>query len=502
MPTPHELKTAHASRGARRIRPAVIFLLLLLLLLPLLPSCASASASGRDRAEEGETEREYIVRIRGSESPFELVNGEELDDLIRDGALLWYEEDASLELFDVGGSAADESGAEGGDGSVYYGSELWNLAMIGAEGAFDCGFAGQGIRVGVLDSGVNPHPDFGNRLLPGQNYTDGAQDPDDTSDEFGHGTKVAGLIAGAGESGCIGCAPMAEIVPLKCTDGQTVKVSALCRAIYGGIDDFGCRVLNLSLGIGTDSQALRDAADYAAVKGVVMVSGVGNGGGSRVYYPAAYRSVIGVGAVDRDGAWYDRSNHSDSVFLTAPGADVRTTDARGGYIPVTGCSFAVPAVSGAAAVLLSADGTLTPEKIMSLLSESASDAGSAGYDEYCGWGILNLGEAVRQLGKTPAAPPSCAFLPAEEGSPADAVRNNSDKTVICAYHLAEYAEDGSCLGVTTTRLVIPARGTAAVPAPSGSNAWGQFLTDVYGTPLAEARTARTAASQSGAKPAE
>ncbi len=110
--------------------------------------------------------------------------------------------------------------------------------MIGAPTAFDRNAAGQGIRVGVIDSGVNPHPDFGSRLLPGHNYIENTKNPDDTADTFGHGTRVAGLIAGAGEHDCIGAAPMAEIVPLKCTDGQTVRVSALCRAIYGGIDDY------------------------------------------------------------------------------------------------------------------------------------------------------------------------------------------------------------------------------------------------------------------------
>lgn len=97
--------------------------------------------------------------------------------------------------------------------------------MIGADEAFARENLGQGVRVGVLDSGINPHEDFGARLLPGYNYMEGAEDPADTSDVFGHGTIVAGLIAGAREHGYIGTAPAAELVPLKITDGKPPKLA-------------------------------------------------------------------------------------------------------------------------------------------------------------------------------------------------------------------------------------------------------------------------------------
>ena len=205
---------------------------LLPVLLFLLAGCAGAN--GRADIDPA---ADYIVRLAGEAERFSVVKGDEVNRLLAEDALLWYEEDDALSLMD-------------GE-SAYYESYQWNLTAIGADGAFARGYAGQGIRVGVLDSGVNPHPDFESRLLPGRCYIENAKDPDDTSDSFGHGTKVAGLLAGAGEHGCVGAAPMAQIVPLKCTDGQSVRVSALCRAIYGGIDDFGCRVLNLSLGIRT-----------------------------------------------------------------------------------------------------------------------------------------------------------------------------------------------------------------------------------------------------------
>lgn len=477
-------KKGKAARSAgsimKRIRILPAPVILAVCALFSLFACARSGADPDSGPIDPETD--YIVRLRGeSGEPFRLMRGDTLTALLGSDAVLWYEEDRSLELLDDGG---EEEG-----GSVYYADVQWNLGMIGAAEAFDSGFAGQGIRVGVLDSGVNPHPDLTSRLLPGHNYIEGEADPDDTSDTYGHGTKVAGLIAGAGEYGCIGTAPLCQIVPLKCTDGETVKVSALCRAIYGGIDDFGCRVLNLSLGIGTDSQALRDAADYAVVKGVVLVAGIGNGGNAKLCYPAAYQSVIGVGAVNREGVWYERSNHNAAAFIAAPGEEVLTLDAQGGYAPASGCSFAVPEVTGAAAVLLSADGTLTPGKIMDLLRETASDAGSTGYDEYYGWGILNLAESVRRVaGEAVRADPACVFLP-EGAGPASAVRNRTDGVLLCVYMLAEYGDDGACLGVRSVRLEIPPRGTVEVPVPEAAR-WGQYLSDWEGVPLAPSRNGR------------
>ncbi|MBR4895780.1 MAG: hypothetical protein IKZ41_05075, partial [Clostridia bacterium] len=102
---------------------------------------------------------DYIVSLRDHDDvPFDVVKGEELRVLLRAGDVLWYEEDAPVPLL------------EAEDGSSYYEAYQWNLAVIGAQTAFDLGAAGQGIRVGVVDSGVNPHPDFRSRLLPGHNY--------------------------------------------------------------------------------------------------------------------------------------------------------------------------------------------------------------------------------------------------------------------------------------------------------------------------------------------
>ena len=413
----------------------------------------------------GETGTEYIVKYKESAAwlmgddsvPFDVVSEGTMNQMRFFGLLEWYEPDGVGELLD----------------SSYYESYQWNLDVVQAEGSFQGNHLGRGVRVGVIDSGVNPHPDLGDRLLTGRNYMEDAEDPDDTADEYGHGTGVAGLIAGAGDHGYIGTAPEAELVPLKITDGKAIKVSAICRAIYGGIDDYDCDVLNLSLGVTGEFQSLKEAVDYAESQNVLLVSAVGNTGRTTAYYPAGYDSVIGVGAVDRDGNVSSRSNHNASVFLTAPGTDVRSLDASGSYSLHTGTSFAVPQVAGAAAVLLGIDPTLSPREIMDLLAASAIDRGTEGCDEYYGYGILNLGGSVRMLTGEEEHLDPCSFLP--ETGPASQIRNNSGAVISGTYLLAAYDEDGVCLEVKSYPLQIPAYGTVEIKAPPTGSRYGQFV---------------------------
>ena len=438
---------------------------LMAVLLTLSPDGA-AGAAGPD----------YIVKYKAScawlmedGAPFEVVSETEMKRLRALGVLEWYEPDGEAILMD----------------DLFDADLQWNLGLINAQAAFERGCLGRGVRVGVLDSGVNPHPDFENRLLAGRNYINDARDPDNTADSYGHGTRVAGMIAAVGETGYVGVAPGAELVPLKVTDGKSVKISAVCRAIYGGIDDYGCRVLNMSLGVQTQYEALKEAVDYAEDRGVVIVSAAGNGGTAALFYPAAYDSVIGVGAVDRRGEIYARSNRNESVWITAPGVEVRTTAAFGGYTTGTGTSFAVPQASGAAAVLLGVEPTASPAEIRALLAQSAADRGAAGYDTVYGYGILDLGRALDALGGR-AAGWGMRFTP--ETGPADGLLNETDEPVSCTYALAYYDGSGVCRSVQTWEFTVPAHGSTAIQAPDGTGSFGQFVyeTDTM-TPLAKER---------------
>lgn len=421
-------------------------------------------------ADDNETD--YIVKYRESAEqlskgqPFDVVSGSEMRRLRDAGLLEWYEPDGEIAIPDA-------------ESTPGYSPDKWDLTLINAAPAFEMGALGEGVLVGVIDSGVNPVEYLADSLLPGKNYMDGGEE-DDTADNYGHGTLVAALIAGRSEDGYIGAAPGARIVPLKITDGKTLTVSAVCRAIYGGIDDFDCDVLNLSLGVTSEFQSLREAIDYAAEKGVVVTAAVGNKGNSSRIYPASYDSVIGVGAVDRDGNVYYHSNHNDSVFLTAPGVNVKTAGKRGGYATATGTSFSVPFASAAAAVLLGLDPLLTPEEIASILAETARDAGSEGWDEYYGCGILDLGACAA------AAAPVKHESPCEFSS-ASTIVNYTDEDISCTYILAEYSGSGAPVSFKTSSFTIPAGDTVSVNPPE-SEYYGQFLceTDTM-IPLTAAR---------------
>lgn len=466
----------HKNTEKRQRRVLLAVLLAAVCLLNAVPAAAADGGGG-----------DYIVKYKESAArlqeddglPFDVVSKGEALRLARAGLLEWYEPDGEGVLLDEPTAPAD---------SGWYESYQWNLDLIRAEEAFRRGCLGQGVRIGIVDSGVNPHQSLAERMLPGRNYMDGASDTTNTSDGYGHGTAVAGLIAGAGDHGYIGVAPAAEIVPLKITNGKTVKVSAVCRAIYGGIDDFGCDILNLSLGMTGTYESLREAVDYAEAQGVLLVSAAGNNGKTTLYYPAAYDSVISVGSVDRDGIIASSSTHNDSVLLTAPGVQVRSTSASGSYSQYSGTSYAVPQVVGAAAVALGIDGSLTPAQLRQLLAETATDLGDQGRDEFYGCGLLNVADSVTALAgayeppepEDPSLP--CAFTLASR------LRNYSDEAINCTYILAEYDEAGRCLGVRAREYTLPARGFVDITPPDENTCYGQFVYETATmTPLAPAR---------------
>lgn len=408
------------------------------------------------------TGTDYIVKYKecavwmldDSSIPFDVVSEEEMRRLNAAGLLEWYEPDGEMILLDE-------------PGTPMYPDDKWDFELISADAAFEGGYLGQNVRVGVIDSGINPHTDIADRLIEGHNYIDGGNQ-NNTADTYGHGTHVAGLIAGSGENGYIGAAPGAEVVPLKITDSKAVTVSAVCRGIYGGINDYDCDILNLSLGINTDYKSLKEAVEYAEEKGVLIVSAVGNNGSKAELYPAAYDSVIGVGAVDETETWFYHSNHNDSVFITAPGVNVKTIGKYGGYELKSGTSFSVPLVTAAAAVMLSIDNTLKPRDIMTILAGTALDKGDTGYDEYYGYGLLDIGGCVGYLTRLP-----CRFLPASGA--ASQIQNTANEDISCTYFLEKYGKNGALINIVTYEVLIPAKGIAEVEAPQENTNYGQFV---------------------------
>ncbi|MDQ7026103.1 MAG: S8 family serine peptidase [Anaerolineae bacterium] len=207
------------------------------------------------------------------------------------------------------------------------------------------------ITVAVIDSGVcYDHPDLVGRILTtGYDFVD-----DDTvaQDELSHGCAVAGIIAANSYNsiGIAGMAPNTVILPLRVLDATGVgRYSDVARAIIYAVDN-GAQVLNLSLGGTMPSSILEDAINYAAARNVIIVAAVGNNGGASPVYPAAYSSVIAVGAYNAQGTLSSFNNQGFDV--AAPGENIFSTDIDGSYNGYTGTSFAAPHISAIKAMEL------------------------------------------------------------------------------------------------------------------------------------------------------
>lgn len=397
--------------------------------------------------------------------PYDFADAERVDALVRADALEWYEADREIELPDPIDEEPLSACGETDDTA-----DTWHLDMTEAGAACESGYMGQGIRVAVIDTGVNPHEALGDRLAVGYNYI---TDTTNTADINGHGTSVAGLIAGYAPPEQIGTAPRAEIVPLKCFSGSSGSSIMICRAILEAVRKYDCDVINLSVCLKDATDAMEEAVAFAEEHGVAVVAAAGNDGSDRIRYPAAYGSVIGVGALKSTGILADCSNFNESVFLTAPGEAVRSIRYNGGYRYCTGTSFSVPMVAGAIADMLSAYPCLSTEDIRDILSRTASDRGGAGYDKYFGWGILSVRGCIEEAVR---APEHFIGLPREtESGTAVSLTNNTDETKECDLYAAGYTDAGTLSSVKKIPLILRPHETTEINTDRTGEYYGYFL---------------------------
>lgn len=274
--------------------------------------------------------------------------------------------------------------------------QQWQTQMINADYAWELETYGNQVNVAVIDSGCNEHIDLGDNLVGGYNYTDKSKYYD-YSDNIGHGTHVTGIIAAQmNDFGIVGAAPKSNIYALKCVDKYiSTGTDVLANAIYDAIDKYHCKVINMSLGVKRDKNTIRDAVKYAYDKGVIIIAAVGNDGDSEIYYPAGYDEVIGVGSVGltKEKSYFSQQN--ESVFVVAPGEQVKSLKGTEQYTTMKGTSQAAPLVTGAAAIILSADEDITPQRFKELLKTTSDDLGDVGKDNLYGWGLLNVEKLMR-----------------------------------------------------------------------------------------------------------
>ncbi|MGW2720338.1 type VII secretion-associated serine protease mycosin [Streptomyces sp. NPDC001492] len=285
-------------------------------------------------------------------------------------------------------------------------SQQWHLTAMKAEEMWKI-TKGEGVTVAVIDSGVDvKNPDLRGRVLNGKDFAPDARG-DQHTDYSGHGTGMAGLIAGTGESGAgdgaFGLAPEAKILPIRVRDNASVFTEAIRYAAAAG-----AKVINISMATdgSVTTPAVRkqqsQAVKYALDKGALVFAGVGNSGNSSLVYPAATPGVVGVGSVGKDLHKTDESQYGPQVDLAAPGVDmVHACGGKTGLCKTSGTSDATALASASAALIWSKHPDWTNNQVLRvMLNTAGAPASGAKRNDYIGYGIVRPRIAL----KTPGNP--------------------------------------------------------------------------------------------------
>jgi len=237
-------------------------------------------------------------------------------------------------------------------GSVEY-KNSWGVERIGCKAVHDLNIRGSGVKVAVIDTGIDyTHEELAGNYVGGYDFVFADDDPFDDSWNS-HGTHVAGIIA-AGENGfgVVGVAPEASLYAVKVLDGAGFgSLSNIIAGIQWAVDN-NMDIANISIA-GDYSQALQEACDAACNEGLLLVAAAGNTYGNVVTYPAAYDSVIAVTCTDKADQSAYFSPLGPQVELAAPALLICSTSENGGYAELSGTSQAAPHVTGTAALMIS-----------------------------------------------------------------------------------------------------------------------------------------------------
>ncbi|SIN31567.1 S8 family serine peptidase [Micromonospora cremea] len=353
---------------------------------------------------------------------------------------------------------------------------------------------GKGVVVAVIDSGVDPsHPDLRGQVLPGKGVNSAAA-PDGRRDddaESGHGTSMAGIIAGRGGGTMreLGIAPAAKILPVSM--GPRAAGIDMVLAIRWAADA-GADVINISYG-GDPARPdpdLTDAVKYALGKDAVVVVSAGNieEGDRQVTLPANIPGVIAVSGLNKRGSFFAGSVQGPEIVLAAPMESIIGPAPKAvspnGYTVASGTSSAAAILSGVAALVRAKYPNLDAVNVINRLVKTARDAGPAGRDPQFGFG------AVDPLAALTRSVPAVTANPLLEGTAADptrpgggAARPGDDDGPAVEFGVTNKAgaivQVGLCLAVPIVALVIllvvlrrrkrraPAAVSGPLPGPPG-----------------------------------
>ncbi|NEA51926.1 type VII secretion-associated serine protease mycosin [Streptomyces sp. SID10815] len=291
--------------------------------------------------------------------------------------------------------------------------QQWFLDAMKAEQMWQTS-TGKGITVAVIDSGVDPdNPDLKGRVLPGKDLA-----PDESGDEHtdyeGHGTGMAGLIAGTGAygggKGAFGLAPGAKILPVRipkagsaANEAESSKEFNLAvpQAIRYAVKA-GAQVINISMGDTEGSPELTSAVRYALTNGSLIFASVGNSGNTtnQVEYPAATPGVVGVAAVGKDLRRTAESEHGPQVDMAAPGDQMLHACGGGsGLCNSHGTSDSTALASASAALIWSKHPTWTNNQVLRvMLNTIGAPTDGAKRNDSIGYGIVRPRIALKDPG--------------------------------------------------------------------------------------------------------
>lgn len=321
------------------------------------------------------------------------------------------------------------------DGTVYAVdielTNAWGVERIGSGAVHDSGNKGTGVKIGIIDSGIDYlHQDLDDVYAGGEDFVENDGDP---MDVYGHGTHVAGTAcAEDNDKGVVGVAPKCALYSLRVlNDSGSGSWSATVAAMDWAVTH-GLQVVNLSLGSSQDpGSTVKAAFDNAEAAGLVIVAAGGNSGnprgnGNNVIYPAKYASVIAVAATDKNDTRPSWSSTGEEIELAAPGVSVLSAwnDGTSPHNPQpiyfdgdwykegSGTSMASPHVAGTAALVLAngslidqnGDGIVNNIDVRLWLRSTADDLGTAGKDSWYGYGLVDADEAAPFTGPVDASP--------------------------------------------------------------------------------------------------
>ncbi|MFJ3774193.1 S8 family peptidase [Streptomyces sp. NPDC090075] len=400
-----------------------------------------------------------------------------------------------------------------------------SVPQIGAPTAWAAGYNGKGVKIAVLDTGVDAtHPDLKDQVIESKNFTSAA----DATDHFGHGTHVASIAAGTGAKShgkYTGVAPGAKILNGKVLDdtGSGDDSGILAGMEWAAAQ--GADIVNLSLG-GYDTPEIdpleAEVNKLSKDKGILFAIAAGNEGPQSIGSPGSAESALTVGAVDGNDKLADFSSTGPAADgsikpdVTAPGVDITAAAAKGsvidqevgenpdGYLTISGTSMATPHVAGAAAILKQEHPDWGYQELKSALTGSAKGGKYTPFEQ--GSGRIAVDKAIKQ---TVLADPSSVNFGVQQWPHTDdtpvtkqlTYRNLGTSDVTLTLKSTATDPKGAAapagfftLGAST--VTVPAGGTASVDVTVNTKLGGTLdgAYSAYVTATGGGQTVRTAAA--------